>query len=285
MDDIGYGDSTACDDEVYNDMQMSGNDEYQQYLVDDMCEDLMKDDVDFDMTKPTDSRANITTLQIQSCPKGKVWSENTDSNIACWWCCHTFKTTPVSLPTNYNSHRNSWTFYGIFCGPSCAKAFSAVSMQGGDMGLKAAWLTKCLKQVYGLQPPFRCAPPRQCLKMFGGTMTIAQFRKASKFCTWSITMPPFDPQVIAAYGSAKTVCKKTTRAKTSSKKPQDMHDSSTSTCSVSTIRASDIPQSSYTSSNSHINTNLKLKRKKIDTTKNNILDSMKITRTIVHPEQ
>ncbi len=261
MDDVGYGD-VGFDDEVYIDMGGCEQDEFQQFLHDDMCEDLMKDDDDFAASSVSATGPDVKIQQVStsSCPSGTVWKSGDNDNIACWWCCHSFKTTPISLPTNYDSHRNRWTFYGIFCGPSCAKSFSADSMHGGDMGLKAAWLTKCLKQVYKLEPPFRCAPPRQCLKMFGGTMTISQFRKNSKFCTWTVSMPPFDPQISAVYGTMK----QPSRKKCSSKSTTE-----------STIRSQAAPVTSLASTPSE-NT-LKLKRKKTDAKKSCILDSMQIT--------
>ena len=134
------------------------------------------------------------------------------------------------------------------------------------MGLKSAWLTKCLKEVHKLKPPFKCAPPRQCLKMFGGSMTIAQFRKNSKFCQWTVSMPPFDPQVCAVYGTVKPI--------TSARKGKLKADKQEST--ITSVGSSFSPISTTTAADA--GGGLKLKRKRIDSRKTNILESMQISR-------
>lgn len=143
----------------------------------------------------TFAKDNSQFKHTQTTPSGSVWGPKTDPSICCWWCCHTFKTTPVSIPCKHDEMRNTWKFFGIFCSASCARAYNIKESRGGDMGIKATMFTLFMKKQYGLTPPFVSAPSRQSLKMFGGPLTITQFRKMSKTSTCELLMPPHDPQV------------------------------------------------------------------------------------------
>jgi hypothetical protein len=139
-------------------------------------EELMRDDMEERSIKVVKD-STFTTINVQSTPTGESWGPESDPHICCWWCCHKFDITPVTLPTSYNYKCDRWTFFGIFCSVACAKAYSMTEFRGGDMGLKSALLTKFMKQYHKLTPPFGIAPPRQALQMFGGGMDIHTFRK------------------------------------------------------------------------------------------------------------
>ena len=66
---------------------------------------------------------------------------------------------------------------GAFCSWACCKAFSTYEVRGvhaGERGSLISFLAKKLNR--GVPVPISCAPPRRCLKMFGGEMDIAEFR-------------------------------------------------------------------------------------------------------------
>tara|TARA_B100000902_G_scaffold393513_2_gene447892 strand:+ start:420 stop:1478 length:1059 start_codon:yes stop_codon:yes gene_type:complete len=116
--------------------------------------------------------------------------KNTD--ILCWWCCHSFNNTPFPLPEKL--YENKYHVFGNFCSPSCACAFNI------DMNDHKLWernslvlklyndLTK--KNIENIYP----APPKQILKKFGGNLTIDEFRNKTKNVYSSrFIIPPMVP--------------------------------------------------------------------------------------------
>ena len=103
----------------------------------------------------------------------KVWPEST--NIACWWCCHSFKNVPCSLPEYYIKGK----FYvdGCFCSFNCAAAYN---FRLGDANVWERYsllqhMHKILLQTKITKIPL--APPVQSLTMFGGYLSIEEFRE------------------------------------------------------------------------------------------------------------
>jgi len=101
------------------------------------------------------------------------------TEIACFWCCHGFLTPPYALPSHILDE--TWYMYGNFCSAECSVAHlfkehldSHVqweryallnSLYSEDAGVKVG-------SVHGIKP----APPREVLRMFGGSMDISEYR-------------------------------------------------------------------------------------------------------------
>jgi hypothetical protein len=106
------------------------------------------------------------------------WPETSD--IHCWWCCHKFTCCPCTLPTKYDQLRKRFTFTGIFCSWNCVKAYN---FEKGDhlKYQRSELITLLIKQMYGITKSLgiKPAPPRQCLKIFGGYLTIDEFRNGN----------------------------------------------------------------------------------------------------------
>lgn len=93
----------------------------------------------------------------------------------CWHCCHGISGMVIPLPIKYNDRRQSWTYTGQFCSWGCAKGY-ALDHQ------KLEWchlLSMLKRRVLGKYASIVPAPPRRCLSMFGGTMTLDEFRAKS----------------------------------------------------------------------------------------------------------
>jgi hypothetical protein len=118
----------------------------------------------------------VTTLQ--DTVTDEHWPEKT--NVHCWWCCHPFECSPCTLPTKYDPHRKRFTFTGIFCSWNCTKAynFNLIDCKKYE---RSGFITLLIQQLYGLPYAIniKAAPPKQCLKMFGGYMDIEQFRNGN----------------------------------------------------------------------------------------------------------
>lgn len=96
------------------------------------------------------------------------WPEKT--NIWCNWCCHSFEGAPVPCPTNYDYIKNIFEFSGIFCSWECAAAHSIEKYNS----LTNLYLLR--KFVENKDTELRAALPKKCLKVFGGYMTIEDYR-------------------------------------------------------------------------------------------------------------
>jgi hypothetical protein len=108
------------------------------------------------------------------------WPEKTD--IHCWWCCHKFDSCPCTMPTKYDPLRKRFTFTGIFCSWNCVKANN---FEMGDhlKYQRSELITLLIQQIYGITKAINIkpAPPRQCLKMFGGYLSIDEFRNNNSY--------------------------------------------------------------------------------------------------------
>ena len=100
-----------------------------------------------------------------------------DGTQACWWCCHPFSVPPVGLPVNLNGMppRESLSTYGHFCGYSCALAWAKDRRAFHKQIPLLHYLHKRTYDTFALE----CAPPREMLRMFGGPMSIDDFRASS----------------------------------------------------------------------------------------------------------
>lgn len=101
------------------------------------------------------------------------WPDKCD--ILCWWCCHSFDTSPIPCPVSYDNINDIYKINGIFCSWSCAASYS-IEMYSD---------TTILYQLKNELDPeknyesIKIAPSRYILKNFGGYMSIKDFRNLS----------------------------------------------------------------------------------------------------------
>mgnify|MGYP001442793915 CR=1 FL=1 len=105
--------------------------------------------------------------------KDKAWPEKT--NISCWWCCHKFDNTPCSLP--YKCKKDKFYVKGVFCSFNCAASYN-FSLNDDDVFERYSLLNLMYKKLYYRKfIKISLAPPRESLKMFGGYLSIEEFRE------------------------------------------------------------------------------------------------------------
>ena len=118
------------------------------------------------------------------------------SHVCCWWCCHKFDTKKLSLPISYNGQLKKFEVYGTFCSFSCMKAYNKndnLSNKNNRYTLITMMMNQMIED-YNISNNISIAPPRECLKMFGGTMTIEEFRKnCAKGIVYNTMLPPYIP--------------------------------------------------------------------------------------------
>lgn len=112
------------------------------------------------------------------------WPSST--SVWCWHCCHPFQGPPIPMPTRYDDHLRAFHVIGTFCSWECMKAYSLDS-HAHSSGRIDATITTFFRKVStttsGTRTTsllLRAAPPRLALDVFGGNMTIEQFRECTK---------------------------------------------------------------------------------------------------------
>lgn len=95
------------------------------------------------------------------------------SDAACFWCCHEFTTHPVVLPMRDTGEYIQVT--GNFCSPECAAAYLFDMRQDSHTRWEQLSL---LYRVYGesCDGKIHPAPSRNVLKLFGGNLSIQEYR-------------------------------------------------------------------------------------------------------------
>lgn len=106
----------------------------------------------------------------------------TSTTLWCWHCCHPFGGQPLPLPVRYDDRRDVFHVAGTFCSWSCMKAYnweSASYMKPVIINNITLFHKRCTGVLRGI----RTAPPRQALRVFGGHMSIEEFRAAADLPT------------------------------------------------------------------------------------------------------
>jgi hypothetical protein len=129
---------------------------------------------------PTQSEQEIdyynmkSTLLVQFKDSAEIKTIPLTSEVACFWDCHTFTTRPVVLPIRDNGEYLEVT--GNFCSPECACAYLFDIRQDSHTRWEQLAL---LYRVYGeaCQGKIHPAPARNVLKLFGGNLSIQDYRE------------------------------------------------------------------------------------------------------------
>jgi len=103
--------------------------------------------------------------------------EKTDT--ACFWCCHGFNSAPVAIPSHILDE--VWYMYASFCSPECATSYLFKERIDNNTQWERYALLNSLYSDDAAVPQgaavgIRPAPPRETLRMFGGSMDISEYR-------------------------------------------------------------------------------------------------------------
>ena len=113
----------------------------------------------------------------------------TKSDLWCWYCCHPFDTQPLPMPTKHDDRRDVFHVTGNFCSWACMKAHNLRSASY-TKSINANTITLFHKRCTGVMRGIRAAPPRMTLAVFGGSMSIEEFRAASGKPLEYTVLPP-----------------------------------------------------------------------------------------------
>jgi hypothetical protein len=114
-----------------------------------------------------------STLLVQFKESSEVKTIPESTDVACFWCCHTFVNRPVVLPIRDTGEHLEVT--GNFCSPECACAYLFDMRQDSHTRWEQLAL---LYRVYGetCQGKIHPSPSRSVLKLFGGNLSIQEYR-------------------------------------------------------------------------------------------------------------
>ena len=128
------------------------------------------------------------------------WPPENWRELCCWHCCHACPAAPVCLPNSYDRRQDVFHVFGLFCALPCAKAYLVehAAFASGDRALLLHYMAS---RFFGHDgSPARAAPPRHRLKMFGGDLSIEDFRKEHEFSTMVLSPPLISvPEVYERY--------------------------------------------------------------------------------------
>ena len=114
-----------------------------------------------------------STLLVQFKDSSDIKQIPSKSDSACFWCCHSFVHRPVVLPIRDTGEHLEVS--GNYCSPECAVAYLFDMRQDSHTRWEQLAL---LYRVYGeaCQGTIHPAPPRTSLHLFGGSLSIEEYR-------------------------------------------------------------------------------------------------------------
>jgi hypothetical protein len=136
----------------------------------------------------------VETFASTEIPQGGVANnEGGAHTMVCFWCCHSIVDKEFGMPLRYDSIHNSFTLYGCFCSLECAAAHNFSVHMGSDRAWEIHSWIQLIARRYGYAGRVRPAPSKFLLKLFGGPLTIEEFRTTHKGLSRSyvINIPPF----------------------------------------------------------------------------------------------
>lgn len=97
------------------------------------------------------------------------------------------------MPIAYDARRDRYTVRGAFCSWACMRAYKWDNVPGHSLGphlMIMSMFRKRCQPGWRMSNPTVSAPPRSMLAVFGGSMTIEEFRRASADGTRFAVLPP-----------------------------------------------------------------------------------------------
>lgn len=113
------------------------------------------------------------TMLVQFKASSEIKQIPLKSDAACFWCCHSFTRRPVILPIRDTGEYIE--VMGNFCSPECAAAYLFDIRQDSHTRWEQLSL---LYRIYGscCNGNIHPAPSRMTLRLFGGSLSIEEYR-------------------------------------------------------------------------------------------------------------
>lgn len=123
-------------------------------------------------------------LEYNEYNKNKKWPDNI--NICCLWCCHEFDNFPFGIPIKKVD--DTYYMFGNFCSGECAAAYNFENTNTCE----AFERYSLLNYLYSNNKKIKLAGPKLSLKMFGGQLSIKEFRNNNNIYNknYKLLIPP-----------------------------------------------------------------------------------------------
>lgn len=178
--DIINGEPTGFDLSMDNSLLSAMPEEIKQ-------EELKTEQIEYKIInkdKPIIKKINNILLDFKSFNNKKFMS----TNVCCWHCCHKFENMPCGIPISYEEEL--FNVKGIFCSFNCALTYNYDSNETENVIQERESLLYLLyKKIHNVKKiELNYAPEKETLQMFGGTLTIEEFRKNNNI--YKMIYPP-----------------------------------------------------------------------------------------------
>lgn len=175
------------------------------------------------------------------------------TEIGCFWCTHAFENQPCIIPER--EEKGVYRVYGNFCCPECAASYLLQESIDPHVRWERMALLHRIYDPEGMKRIFP-APARESLKLFGGPLTIEQYRATIR--EGKVRVDIHLPPMVSILGSIDT-------------KPIDFFDTSIKNTLLHSLHAVDVPAVEKTKNSSE---ELRLKRSKPLKDKGSTLDAV-----------
>ena len=138
-----------------------------------------------------DSKVFKTNVNFFNETFNKEIDLNTESEFACWWCCHKFNGLPIGVPNKILN--NKYNVFGNFCSFNCASAYIH-GLKDWNISERLSLLHQMYFSIYDVEEyeTIKSAPKKEILKKFGGILTIDEFRNSTNnhYKDYRLIIPP-----------------------------------------------------------------------------------------------
>lgn len=98
---------------------------------------------------------------------------------ACHWCCHPFDSDPIHYPYARDKTGRLQFTASPYCSLDCCRAAVTRNKSNPPLSLLRCLWRELDPQTCNASPLLPTAPPFESLTLFGGTMSIDEFRSGS----------------------------------------------------------------------------------------------------------
>ena len=108
-----------------------------------------------------------------------------NTNILCHWCKHNCPYSPIGCPVKYTSKpKKHYTVDGIFCSFNCCLSYIRDNKHKSLYNSSVELLHKMYKDLNDKEININSAPNWKLLDVFGGNLSIQDFRKNFKIYSY-----------------------------------------------------------------------------------------------------
>jgi len=189
------GDVQLGEPEPYNPEDIYGGD---KEIVLDTVEEEQTQAMHEEEAKPLQCFAKIN-LMVQYMESSKAKKLPAKTEIACFWCAHTFEGQPCIIPER--EVHGVYNVYGNFCCPECSLSY----LLSENIDPHVRWeRIALLHRIYDREGRGRMspAPGREVLKLFGGPLTIDSYRMTIR--QGKLRVDTHMPPMVSILGSIDT---------------------------------------------------------------------------------